>query len=170
MATNKEPMVKIAGQWVPTHRIWKMLETVNTATDLVERYNQENPEQATPITIDAVSDVRARLRALQMELPQSPQDRQREVANIANELLATLPVDEVVAILEREHETETDIKGLITLVGQEAYMGSMQREAEEYVANMITPDQIAELWNESHRPAPHGGLWTEHLIKKTFEL
>ena len=170
MTTEKEPVVKIAGQWVPTHRIWKMLETVHTATDLVERFNQQNPDHASDITLNAVNDVRERLKALQMEIPKSPAEKQRDLAEIANKLLETLPPEEVIAILEKEHAVEADMKGLITLVGADAYMESMQREAKEYVDNMISPEQIAELWNDSHRPAPHGGFWTASLIKKSFEL
>ena len=170
MADTEEPVVKIAGQWVPTHRIWKMLETVNTATDLVERFNQQNPDHASSITTDAVTAVRERLKALDMSLPKSQDEKMRDLAEIARKLLETMPPEDVLGLLEQEHNLEADLKGLITMVGADAYHDSMRREAEEYVANMITPDQIAELWNEGQRPSPNGGLWSENLVKKTFDL
>lgn len=169
MAGSNQPTVRIAGKWIPTHRIWKMLETVNTATDLVERYNDENPDHASSITIDAVTAVRERLKALQMSLPTSEEET-RDPAEVAGELLKTMPPEDVIATLEQEHGVKANMQGLITLVGEEVYVESMRDEANEYIANMITPDQIAELWNELHRPSPNGGLWSEHLVKKTFDL
>ena len=42
------------------------------------------------------------------------------------------------------------------------------REATEFEANRVLPEQTAELWNDSGRPAPGGGLWTagkvSHLL------
>lgn len=170
MATDKEPMMKIAGRWVPTHKVWKMLETVNTATDLVDRFNQDMPEISSSHTQETVAVVRERIRSLQMSMPQEEDEEKLPLGDAAIELLKSQSPEEAVATLEQEYGTKPNLKDLITLVGPEAYTDSLRGEVAEYVQNMITPDQIAELWNESRRPAPNGGLWSENLVRKTFDL
>jgi len=162
-------MMKIAGRWVPTHKMWKMLETVNTATDLVDRFNQDMPEIASSDTRDTVAAVRERLRSLQMNMPNGEEEKP-PIGDAAIELLKCQSPEEAIATLEQEYGSKPDLKDLITLVGPEAYIDSLRAEVDEYLQNMITPDQIAELWNEARRPSPHGGLWSENMIKKTFDL
>jgi hypothetical protein len=83
----------------------------------------------------------------------------------AKQLLAAMPLEDAIRMLEEEYGEAISIRDLIEMVGAEVYEEALQREAREFQANMISPDQIALLWNESGIIRPSGGMWTEHDIQ-----
>jgi hypothetical protein len=215
METKKKiPKVRIGEVWLPAHKIWDVVESINTATDLVERYNETRPEQTTPITEEVVAKVRARIRDMEMrtggegalkaaaeaaaaaaaadldaaktykgsntvipadgaadqgsnELAAGEQDKQKHadyIADAAKQLLEAMPLEDVLRMLQEDYGESIAIHELIAMVGEDTYREALIREAKEFAANMITPDQIAILWNESGIARPTGGLWTEKDI------
>ncbi len=68
MTDKKAPMVRVGDNWVPAHRVWGIVEAMNTAADLVEKHNGNRPELTTEITRDVVGTVRERIRGMALEM------------------------------------------------------------------------------------------------------
>lgn len=68
MTEKKIPTVRIGEQRVPAHRLWNVVESINTATDMVERFNEQRAELSTPMTRDVVGKVRARIRDMDLAM------------------------------------------------------------------------------------------------------
>jgi len=68
MTEKPIPKIRVGDMWVPAHRVWRVVETITTAADLVERFNADNGELTTPITRDVVSQVRERIRAMELSM------------------------------------------------------------------------------------------------------
>lgn len=212
---KKIPKVRIGEVWLPAHKIWKVVESLNTATDMVERYNETRPTLTTPITEEVVDRVRARIRDMEMrtggegvlkaaaeaaiaaaaeEAAAADQARRgsntvesaadggqhgsnevittkdgsrlpREVVrDAARQVLEAMPLEDAMRMLEEDYGEKLAINQLIDLIGQDNYHAALVREAQDFSANKIAPDQIAFLWNESGIARPSGGLWTEQDI------
>ena len=80
-----------------------------------------------------------------------------------------MPPEDVIEVLRDKYETEVDMAQLIQLAGQEAYVSALGREAKEFALNLISPEQTAELWNDSTRPAPGGGLWSAKIVQDLLD-
>ena len=168
MSDKREPVIHFGGVMVPAHQIWDKLETASAVNEAIHRFNEEYPHLATRNTLAAVPLVRERLDAVEVCMPPRP-EKNAELEEVAAALLASLPPEEVLEALARDHGCECDLHGLIYLAGEEAYVKAMGREAREYEQNRILPAQTAELWNEARRPAPGGGLWTEKKVRQLFD-
>ena len=213
MAEKKIPQVRVGNSWVPAHRVWNVVESINTAADLVEKFNENRPELSTPATLEAVGKVRTRIRAMEFAMggegallaaaieagvadpEKGGQDQHGEtevavaegnhgsvevtrpssnhrflsdedLAATACQLLAAMSLEEALNMLKADYDNPVDIHALVSIVGKEAYMESLTREAKDLAANMIAVNQIAELWNELHFPSPIGGLWTTHDVEQ----
>jgi len=213
MAEKKIPKVRLGDTWVPAHRIWKVVESITTAADLVEKFNADRTELTTPVTRDVVDMVRTRIRDMELAMggegalqaaaveagvteagaQGAGQHGDTEVAGVAGkhgsvevaapgggerlvpdedfaeaarQLLAAMSVEEALDMLKADYDNPVDIRSLVGIVGKEAYMDALAREARDFAANMIAPDQIAELWNDSELPSPIGGRWTTSAVEQ----
>lgn len=215
MSEKKIPKVRVGNSWVDAHRVWNVVETITTATDLVEKFNESRPQLSTPISQEVVDVVRKRIRDMEIamggdgsllaaaiaagvtEVHTDPQKSgglgdidvgevaggdkgsndilglddgrllsDEDFAATAAQLLAAMSVDEALDMLQRDYDNPISPKALVSIVGEEVYLDSMKRQAEEFSANMIAPDQIAELWNESQLPSPVGGLWITSAVEQ----
>lgn len=235
MAEKKIPTVRIGDNRIPAHRLWNVVESITTATDLVEKFNENRPELTTPVTREVVATVRERIRAMDLamggdgamqaaaeaagvagaaagagageragakfaadgnadaagragggrgeneiaakeqargstEIADEPGERRllsdEAFAEAARQLLQAMSVEDALAMLKADYDNPVDIRSLIDMVGKEDYLAALGREAGEFAANMIAPDQIAELWNESGFPSPIGGLWTTGDVER----
>jgi hypothetical protein len=162
-----EPRICFGDEWIPAHLAWKKMETANVAADAIERFNTTFPHLSTEITRDVVPLTRRRLKAIQLEMPLKVQ-RPDLVAEAAT-LLSKLNPEDAAADLSERFGVDVDLVGLVQLVGEEAYLDALVREAVEYRTNRISPDQTASLWNDAHRPAPGGGRWSSHDIERLLE-
>ena len=163
MSSDDEPKVRYGDGWIPAHEAWQKTEVLHTAIDQIERYNRNRPELATALTKKSVPAMRKRLQEIEVHMPPRPR-KTPELAGIAARLLARSPAEEVLKTLAAEHDCETDMSGLLYLVGEERYTQALQREAAELTASYISHEQIAELWNDTQRPAPGGGRWNPEKI------
>lgn len=198
MAERKPPKIRVGNTWIPAHRLWKLVESVNTATDLVEQFNEKRAHLNTPITEAVVARVRERIRemelnmggegslkaaaALAAELEAAeaearrgdneivpPKDGKHRLPKEAftdatRQLLESMPLEDALRMLKEDYGENIAIRDLVAMVGTETYQTALARDARDMRANMITPDQIALLWNESGIARPTGGLWTERDI------
>lgn len=230
MPEKKIPKVRIGDAWVPAHRIWNVVETITTAADLVEKFNETRAPLTTAMTREVVAKVRVRIRDMELQmggeddLPPAAAEAARlmaaardealaatgsnaladadetgmagsneladaaagprgshevtpmtgngrrlsdaDFAETAKQLLAAMPLEDALRMLEADYDNEVDLRALVKLVGKDVYLDNLAREAQELVANMIGPDQIAELWSDSGFPSPIGGRWTPQDVER----
>lgn len=165
---TEEPLIRIGEHWVPAHEAWQKLETATAVTEIIDRFNQRFPELSTPVTREVVPLVRQRLKAIALRMPQ----RQviRELGAVATKLLHRHRPEEALAILREQHDQDIDLVGLVALAGEGPYLDSLRKEAREYTANKILPEQTAAIWNDMHRPAPGGGLWNRRKVEMLLQM
>jgi hypothetical protein len=163
--TQEEPMIKIAGEWVPAHKAWAQMEFASEVTDMIERFNADHPTLSTETTREVVPIVRQRLKDIALRMPRKGQDAP-DLVGIITESLARMSPEEVVDQLREQHGQDISVRDLITLAGESLYEEALAREASEYRANRILPEQTAQIWNDMARPVPGGGLWSGKKVEQ----
>jgi len=137
------------------------------ATDIVnsiERFNQRFPRLSTQNTLDVVPLVRQRLREISLRMPEN--DEPIDPGELLGQLLEEMSPEDAIVALRRRTGQAIDLRELISLAGEEAYSAALAREAEDFRSNSISPEQTAQIWNESGRPLPGGGLWSGKRIQE----
>lgn len=168
MADDKpeNPMIRFGGEWTPAHEVWKKMETATVVADAIQRFNERFPELSTNETRKVVPLVRQRLHDIELRMP-SRSGELPDLGPIAADLLGRLSPEDALIALQERSGVQLDMQHLVQLAGQ-SYVGALTREATEFEANRVLPEQTAELWNDSGRPVPGGGLWTagkvNHLL------
>ena len=157
-----QPMIRFGDEWLPAHEVWNKMETANVGVDAIHRFNEQFPHLASADTRSVVPLVRQRLKDIQLWMPQEAE--LPNLQDVATSLLKSMSPEEAIADLADNHGTRLDMRQLIRLAGDQAYLEALGREAAEYVVNQISPDQMAQLWNDAGRPAPGGGLWSEKKV------
>lgn len=161
-------MIKVAGEWLPAHKVWAKMEFVSELTDIVERFNTRFPTLSTENSRDVVPVVRRRLKDIALHIPRSAQIPP-DLAEFVVESLAHMTPEEVVEQLQEQHGETISVRDVITLAGETAYVEALAREASEYQANRILPEQTAQIWNDMARPAPGGGLWSAKKVEQLLQ-
>lgn len=144
------------------------METATVAAEILERFNNTFPDLATDETRAIVPLVRKRLKEVEVRLPKRP-PKAMEIKERAIALLKTNSPEDVLDMLQVEFRTQLDMQQLLSLTGKAPYLSSVAEEANEYIANKISYEQMAVLWNELRRPAPRGGLWTASKVKRLLD-
>jgi len=161
---DKDYRILFGGKEIPTFEAWPKLEVANAALGVLERFNRRRPQLATALTRDLEEEVRRHLRHLEILLP-TPPKKGADVVEIARALLQRHTPEEAVERLRSEHGLDCDLNGLVHLAGIDAYLSCLVDEARVLLRNAISPEQIAELWNEGGRPAPGQPFWNPTLIE-----
>jgi hypothetical protein len=164
-AEEKNTFVKIAGIEIPIHLAWKKIEVLNTGADLLERLNKQYPHLASDFTHDIVPITRDRMKASVGDARPPKKISEDIEAYLKEKINEAYPAD-IVDMVGREKNLDITMEDLLYYVGEENYMKSMERQAHEYQANKISPQQTAELWNMEALPAPGKQHWTENDIRK----
>lgn len=160
-----EPQIWFGGRWIPAHQAWARMEFATDIVNSIERFNQHHPKLSTQNTLEVVPLVRQRLREISLRLPEKgaePIDPRTLLA----ELLEKISPEDAIVELRRRTGQAIDLRELISLAGDAAYIGALTREAEDFRSNSISPEQTAQIWNESGRPLPGGGLWSGKRIEE----
>lgn len=164
-----EPHIRIGDETVPAHQAWQRLETATAVTDAIDRFNERFPHLSSAVTRDVVPVVRQRLRDIELRMPKKQRDGP-DLPAIVAALLDQLSPEEVLEAVEAEYGEALNLNELIVMAGERAYMVALRREAAEYVANKILPEQTADIWNDLHRPAPGGGLWSRRKVEMVLQM
>ncbi len=159
------PMIRLGDAWVPAHEAWARMETASAVAGHIERFNRRFPELSTETTREVVPLVRQRLKDISLRMPPKPPPEQN-LKEMAAELLVRLSPEEAIEQLFAASGEELTLRELIALAGEQAYIEALTREALEYQANQILPEQTAQIWNDMARPAPGGGLWSGQKVEK----
>lgn len=162
-----EPLIRLGEYWIPAHMAWKKMEAASIVADVIDHYNTHFPHLANKLTLSTVPLVRKRLKEVQLRI--SKPAEQIDVGSIAGALLDQMAPEDVLDELLRAHKQELNLRELIAAAGEEPYLRSLQREAMDYLANQISADQTALIWNEMQRPPPGGGLWTQRKVERLID-
>lgn len=160
-------MIRFGEGWIPAHLAWKKMETANVVVDHIDQFNTNYPHLATAQTRAVVPEVRKRLKEVEVRMPRRKE--QIDLGPVVHDLLANLSPEEVIEQIEREHDITLDLRELISLAGERNYLDALRREAKDFEVNRISPDQTAQIFNESKRLAPGGGLWNQHKVEKLLD-
>lgn len=163
-AAPVEPMIRFGDEWIPAHQAWSKIETATVVMEVINRFNDNFPDLSSGDTRDVVPLVRQRLKDISLRLP--PKDAEfADLGEVCAGLLQEMSPEAVLEQLRREHNIGLDHAQLIQLTGESAYASALTREAREFAENRISPDQMAQLWNDAGRPAPGGGLWSAGKVE-----
>lgn len=175
---DDNPKVRFGDGEVSTSRIWKVLETTQRAAELLNRLNNQHPDLATEYTRTTFENVKKRLShldivhattapsgSIEIIPPQQQAKPNESIEDVAERLLASHSPEEVVEILADQYHHQCDIGGVLLMVGQESYERALTREALEMLKNSIGYEQIADLWNDFHRPVAGKPFWDARYIK-----
>lgn len=166
--TGSEPLIKLGDRWVPAHKVWARMKMASGFADSVERFNKRFPELTTKTTREVVPLVRERLRNIALRMPKKATEPE-DPGTILAELLGQVSPEEAIAELYERTGKSVDLQELISLAGEEAYIGALAREATEFRKNSIHPEQTAQIWTEMGRPLPSGGLWSGKRIQELLD-
>ena len=161
---EEEPLIRFGEHWIPAHRAWKKMEAASAVADVIEHFNTNFPHLSSDLTRKVVPTVRDRLKDIQLKMPKKKQAP--EFASIAADLLEEMSPEDVIDELARDHNMDINVRELIALVGEDAYLTALRKEAVEYEENRILAEQTSQIWNEMSRPVPGGGLWNRQKIEK----
>lgn len=154
-------------------------KALEEGTDRLDALNEKYSELATGKTTKAVKDMRNLLGAIEVTplnqgehvdnvtlvAPKAGDDKggglsPEEIKSIAQGTLLHNGLDDTLDILDTKYKVSLSTEELVELVGPDAYKDALKREGEEYRANSISFDQIAQLWNDFGRPPLGEGNWT----------
>jgi hypothetical protein len=161
----EDPMIRFGGRWVPAHEVWKKMETATVVNEAIERFNLGFPKLSSTETRKVVPLVRQRLKNIELRMPAKDAEK-ASLKPLITDLLDKQTPEDALDILEHEHGVKISMEQLVKLAGERKYVDSLTHEAEVYEENRISPEQTAQLWNDSGRPAPGGGLWTPEKVKR----
>jgi len=160
---SEDPMIRFGGEWTPAHEVWKKMETATVVADAIDRFNDEFPQLSSAETRNVVPLVRQRLKDVELRMPLRDTGLP-DLGPVAIDLLASRSPEDALEALQDDYGVKLDTQQLVQLAGIPAYVDALRREASEYAANGISPEQTAQLWNDFGRPAPGGGLWSATKI------
>jgi hypothetical protein len=166
---KEEPKIRFGGEWLPAHEVWEKMETATVVADAIEHFNVHFPDLSSEQTRQVVEIVRQRLKDIELLMPRHDGGGPLDLEPIAADLLNALSPEETLDTLRDKHGISMDLQQLVQLAGVELYSEALAREAREFEANRVLPEQAAQIWNEAGRPAPGGGLWTGRKIRELVD-
>ncbi len=151
-----------------------LLAAVDACADLLEGLNQKRPDLADKTSRQGVELWRNRKlvkpgKPLEDEVDSGSDSGGVDLAVLITELLTSNGIEDVLDILEAEHETSLTIEQMIDVAGKEPYIDALRRDAAELSDNQISYNQIASLWNDLGRPALGGINWNSRGISILIE-
>jgi hypothetical protein len=161
---SKQAMIRFGNKDIPTYAAWKKLEAAGVAATRLEQLNARYPQLASGYSRDMVEKTRRRLKSVEVTMPAAPR-LPPKMEDVVSGMIGSNSVEEVLEALKREHGVELDAMALVHVIGLDAYTEMLKREAAEFRQNFLSDEQIAELWNGAHMPAPGGGRWSIKVVE-----
>jgi hypothetical protein len=151
----------------------KLLESVDACADRLEALNTRFSNLASDSTRESVEAWR-RVKE-RVEFDQTTEKKEEgsglDVSSIAVELLEKQghSLEDVIDILMSDHGIEVTIECLAQMIGKQAYIAALRKDAGDLLGNAISYSQIASLWNDLDRPAFGGESWTARSVSILVE-
>ncbi len=149
----------IQGREMEADALTRFIDMMEASVNRLDDLNKSFPQLATPITKDTVTKTRNFVTDLQK--------------SVARHVLAEHGLDDTLNVLARQFKIRINALQIFDFVGEDAYRQALRREAHDFAANLISPQQTAKLWNELGRQPLGDEIWTEQgvleLLKKPEE-
>lgn len=149
----------INGREMEPEAFTRFIDMMEASVNRLDDLNRLFPQLANANTCDTVGKTRNFVTGLQQA--------------VARHVLAENGLDDTLSVLARQYKIRINALQLQDLVGTDAYIVALRREAHEFAANQISPQQTAKLWNELGRKPMGDEIWTEQgileLLKKPEE-
>lgn len=161
-------------------KLLALFDAVDACAERLEDLHSKFPDLATHENLESVANWRQRKQQmkLQMGIAGKPKGKVEmaqgkpelaEVKALAASLLDENGLEECLDILLAEHRVDLTMPELIRLVGKRGYIEALRRDARMLLANAISYDQIASLWNDLERPAFSGPKWEARTVSQLLE-
>lgn len=151
----------------------KLFESVDACADRLEALNNQFAHLASDTTRQSVETWRGVKEGIIFDYNESQKSPGEgpDIKAIAIDLLENQGhgLEDVIDLLMSDHQVEMDIKGLAQLIGKQAYIAALRRDAADLLDNSISYNQIASLWNDLERPAFGGENWTGRSVSILVE-
>lgn len=150
-----------------------LLAAIDACADLLEDLNSRRPELSGDTARQGVEQWRNR-KIVQAADPLEDEEEKAtstdpDLGALIVELLQTNGIEDVLDILEAEHDTSLTIEEMIDVGGKEAYIEALRKDAKELVGNSISYNQVSSLWNDLGRPALGGINWNSRGVSILVE-
>lgn len=163
-------VVRIAGIDIPIHLAWNKIEVLNTGADLLDMLNEKYPHLATEFTHGITSIVRERISETLGDIKPPPKKEVHLIEFLLEKLAAGIDPLDIIDMAQQEKNVEMTLEDLVYLVGEDAYMDAMKKQAIEFHMNKILPEQIADLWNQADMPAPGKQHWVRKDVERLLGI
>ena len=150
----------------------KLMKIASEAVDKLDELNSKYPDLASDISVEAVERWRRQLVSFAMNEAVDDVEEAEKVDPLevlAKELFEKHGIEDTLEILATEHDAMMDTARLVELVGQTAYLRVLKREAEEFVANQVSFEQTASVWQSLGRPPLGDDHWTPLAVSALLE-
>lgn len=128
MPKKQIPKIRLGDAWIPAHRLWRVVETITTAADLVEKFNENHEALTTPMTREVVARVRGRIREMELSM--------------GGEGALHAAAAEAAALVAEQQARETGDTEVDAVASQH---GSTEVAGHASTDKGMTPEQLAEV-------------------------
>jgi len=154
-------------------QIARLFRSVDACAARLDELNKHFPNLATDSSIAGVEYWYRRMTQAPIHChPKSdPESKYAsgELWELAIKLLQTHDLEEVPAILLNDSQTTLSLSQLIQLVGNQAYLAALRKDAHRLVQKAVSYEQIAALWNDLGRPTLGGPSWNARNVSVLVE-
>ena len=148
----------------------KIHNAMGDCAEQLDHLNQHFPKLVSGPSLEGVDYWKGRVTNVQdHSKPARKGDNTEEIRKVAQRLVKTENLEDVLGILQEKHDVELNLTQLIELIGQESYLNVLRKEGTLILENAISYEQIATLWNDLNRPALGAPKWTAKAISMLVE-
>ncbi|MCP3662648.1 MAG: hypothetical protein GY696_09165 [Gammaproteobacteria bacterium] len=151
----------------------KLIKAANRIANRLEIFNKRFPSLATEVTqasLEEWQNIQHQYGSVEMEKSSAEEEVvQEKLRALAIELLESHGLEDVQDMLLSEYQMEIETKDLVELVGNDSYMKMLRRDASQLLANAISYDQVATLWNDLNRPSLGADHWNAQSVSILVE-
>ncbi|MES9858261.1 MAG: hypothetical protein ABW166_16920 [Sedimenticola sp.] len=138
----------------------KLLEALEAGAAQLERLLRQYPYLSTSAIVENLSSWHKHKIAISFKKMGDGGDtgvhRAQNIRELAIDLLGKSGLEDTQDILLSKHNVEMSMPKLAHIVGRDVYISELRKDALKLLANKISYEQIATLWNELGRPALGG--------------
>ncbi len=158
-------------------KILALFDVVDACAERLETLHKRFPDLATHENLESVANWHQRKQQLKLRLAGKQHAREasaekpdlEQVRELAISLLGANGLEECLDLMLAEHRIDLTLPELIRLVGKKGYIDALRGDARMLLANAISYEQIASLWNDLERPAFSGPKWEARTVAQLVE-
>lgn len=143
---------------------------MSDCADQLDRLNQHFPNLVTSASLEGVECWRnCEINMQDSSKADRDGDGTEEIREVAQQLVKTEDLEDVLEILKVKHGVELNLPQLVELIGKEPYLNVLRKEASLMVDKGLTYEEISIAWNDLGRPALGASKWEAKAISLLVE-